>query len=85
MRRTQNDDGDMFCVQSAHHVSPGGPGVAGHQRLGRHGPRTGNLIVNALACQRSAHTGATLMTLSIFHVRTHIRIGIRPTPSWRNR
>lgn len=41
----QDDDGNLFRVQPAHHVPSGGIGVAGHQRLGRHGPRAGEFCV----------------------------------------
>lgn len=39
----QDDDSDMLCLQPAHFVSPGGPGVAGWKRLGRYGQRAGEL------------------------------------------
>uniref|UniRef100_A0A8D8FAU2 (northern house mosquito) hypothetical protein n=1 Tax=Culex pipiens TaxID=7175 RepID=A0A8D8FAU2_CULPI len=40
----RDHDGDMLRLQPAHHVAPGGTGLAGWQRLGRSRARTGRGI-----------------------------------------
>lgn len=71
----QDDDGHLLRLQPADPEPPGRTGVAGWQRLGRHGARAGGGVHPA---QSSGHRSARLFRADHQHLAAHGDAGDLP-------